>query len=169
LPIICRGLTRLFGRVLCVNALHHFQNRAAVFAECARVLRPGGAFLTIGLDPHTGTDTWWIYDYFPAALLADRSRYPATATIRADLFAVGFAEVTTRVAQHLPAAMPFDEAVSKGVANRSSTSQLMVISDEDFAAGQARLMAERPQLQADLRLYATTAWKAGDLPSGADA
>lgn len=41
-----------FDRVLCVNALHHFQHHRRVFAECARELRAGGAFLTIGLEPH---------------------------------------------------------------------------------------------------------------------
>jgi ubiquinone/menaquinone biosynthesis C-methylase UbiE len=148
-----------FDRVLCVNALHHFRNHPAVFAECARVLRPGGAFLTIGLDPHAGTDTWWIYEYFPAALVADRLRYPATATIRASLIAAGFQEPTTRIAQHIPAAVPFDEALAKGLVDRSSTSQLMVITDEEFATGNARLMARRPCLEADLRLYATTARK----------
>jgi ubiquinone/menaquinone biosynthesis C-methylase UbiE len=148
-----------FDRVLCVNALHHFQNHPAVFAECARVLRPGGAFMTIGLDPHAGADTWWIYEYFPAALVADRRRYPATATIRASLTAAGFHEPTTRVAQHIPAAVPFDEALAKGLVDRSSTSQLMVITDEEFTAGHARLLAERPRLEAELHLYATTARK----------
>jgi ubiquinone/menaquinone biosynthesis C-methylase UbiE len=148
-----------FDAAFCVNALHHFDDHAAAFAEFARVLRPGGSFMTIGLDPHTGTDAWWIYDYFPAALLADRKRYPATATIRTGLSTAGFHEATTRVAQHIPAAIPFDEAVAKGIVNRASTSQLMVISDEDFAAGQAQLAAARPTLHADLRLYATTARK----------
>ena len=148
-----------FDRVLCVNALHHFQNHPAVFAECARVLRPGGAFLTIGLDPHAGTDAWWIYEYFPAALVADRRRYPAAATIRAGLTAAGFHEPTTCVAEHIPAAVPFDEALAKGLVDRSSTSQLMVITDEEFAAGHTRLMAQRPYLEADLHLYATAARK----------
>jgi hypothetical protein len=35
----------------------------------------------------------------------------------------------------------------------------MVITDEEFATGNARLMARRPCLEADLRLYATTARK----------
>jgi ubiquinone/menaquinone biosynthesis C-methylase UbiE len=42
----------VFDRVFCINALHHFADPAAVFRECARVLAPTGAFMTIGLDPH---------------------------------------------------------------------------------------------------------------------
>jgi ubiquinone/menaquinone biosynthesis C-methylase UbiE len=147
-----------FDRVFCINALHHFPNRKTFFAECARVLRPGGGFLTIGLDPHQGMDRWWIYDYFPTALSADHVRYSAGAAIRDNLATAGFREATTVIAQHLPVAMSFDEAQSKGIVDRSSASQLMVITDEEYATGRARLMSERPVLRADLRLYATTAW-----------
>jgi hypothetical protein len=35
---------------------------------------------------------------------------------------------------------------------------LMVISDDDYEAGIARLLIEQPVLRADLRLYATSAW-----------
>lgn len=148
-----------FDRVFCVNALHHFPNPHSAIAECGRVLRPGGAFLTIGLDPHTSTDSWWVYDYFPAARAADRDRYPSAAVIRAALARAGFEDVTTRVAQHLTLSMSFETAVANGTVNRSSTSQLMVIPDADFSSGHARLMAERPLLHADLRLYATTGRK----------
>jgi hypothetical protein len=48
--------------------------------------------------------------------------------------------------------------MNRGRIDRRSTSQLMVISDEDYAAGMRRMVAEQPVLRADLRLYATTAW-----------
>ena len=73
-----------FDRVFCVNALHHFFDARAFVTECRRVLRAGGGLLTIGLDPHTGLDRWWVYDFFPAALEADRQRYASTASIRAN-------------------------------------------------------------------------------------
>jgi SAM-dependent methyltransferase len=145
-------------RILCVNALHHFPDRRATLAECRRVLRSGGGVLTAGLDPHTGADEWWVYDYFPAARHADRLRYASTATIRAELVDAGFRRASTEVAQHLPVALPFDAAWEQGLVHRQSTSQLMVISDAEYGAGVDRLRAERPVLRADLRIYATTAW-----------
>lgn len=144
-----------FQRVFCVNALHHFPNRSAVYRECARVLQPGGAFLTVGLDPHAGADQWWIYDYFPGALAADRERYPSGDSIRANLTAAGFERVETIVAQHISASLTFDDAEAKGFLDRQSTSQLLVIDDVEWGAGLARLRQERPTLAADLRLYAT--------------
>lgn len=146
-----------FDRVLCVNALHHFPDPATFLVECRRVLRPGGAFLTIGLDPHAGLDSWWIYEYFPGALVADRRRYLATPRLREMLAAAGFSTPRTEIVQHLPAERAFDVAVERGHLERHSTSQLMVISDAEYAAGIHRLHEERPTLRADLRLYATVA------------
>ena len=148
-------------RIFCVNALHHFVDPSRFIDECKRVLRPGGGFLTIGLDPHTGTDRWWIYDYFPEALQADRQRYPATALIRDLLSDAGFTDIATTVAQHVPAAVPYEQALESGILDRRSTSQLMVISDEIFDTGMDRLRSQRPTLEADLRLFATVGWRDG--------
>ena len=147
-----------FDRVFCVNALHHFPDQAACIFECRRVLRSGGGLLAIGLDPHTGADRWWVYDFFPAALEADRRRYASTATIRDWFSTAGFREPVTEVAQHLSSEISFEVAQRDGRVDRRSTSQLMVISDEDYAAGMRRMVTEQPVLRADLRLHATTAW-----------
>jgi ubiquinone/menaquinone biosynthesis C-methylase UbiE len=153
-----------FDRVFSVNALHHFFDARAFIGECRRVLCAGGGLLTIGLDPHTGVDRWWVYDFFPAALEADRQRYASTPSIRAWLEAAGFRECATEMVQHLPAAMTFENARERGFVDRNSTSQLMVISDDDYDAGMKRLLAERPVLRADLRIYATSAWDRGLTP-----
>jgi SAM-dependent methyltransferase len=144
-----------FDRAFCVNALHHFGDPLAVYRECTRVLRRSGSFMTIGLDPHTNRDEWWIYDYFPTALEADRRRYPSTETIRSDLASVGFVRVETTVAQRISAVLAFEDAEAQGFLDRRSTSQLLLISDEQWAAGLEQLRRERPTLRADLRLYAT--------------
>ena len=53
---------RCVDRVFFINALHHVRDLVATLAGCRRVLRPGGGFLSIGLDPHSGADRWWVYD-----------------------------------------------------------------------------------------------------------
>ena len=146
-----------FDRAFCVNALHHFTDPAAFMHECHRVLRPHGRFLTIGLDPHTDEDQWWIYDFFPSARAADCERYLSTNAIREMLLTAGFVSVRSQVVQHLPASRPYELARSQGLLDRRSTSQLMVISDAEFAEGIRRLERERPMLRADLRLYGTFA------------
>jgi ubiquinone/menaquinone biosynthesis C-methylase UbiE len=146
-----------FDRLFCINAMHHFSDADAFMTEARRVLRPDGALLIIGLDPHIGLDQWWLYDYFPAALKADRARYLATATIRRRLEAIGF-EPATELAQHICSATPFAVAIERGLIDRCATSQLMVISSREYEDGLHRLKAEQPILRADLRLYATVGW-----------
>lgn len=146
-----------FDRALCVNALHHFPSQPLFIHECRRVLRPGGAFLTIGLDPHTGDDQWWIYDYFPHALELDCRRYASTERIREMLVDAGFSSPVTEIVQHLPAERTYEQAQTSGLLDRHSTSQLMVITDAEYDAGLRRLARERPVLRADLRLFGTYA------------
>ena len=145
-------------RVFTINAMHHFHDKAAYTSEVRRVLRPGGAVMIAGLDPHSGLDQWWVYDYFPSALPADLSRYPSAESIRALLDANGFVGVVTTVAQHIPAAVPFERAVETGIVDRRATSQLMVISDDEFEAGMDRMRREQPIVRSDLRLFATVGW-----------
>lgn len=152
-----------FDRLVCINALHHFSDRDAFFAEARRVLRDNGALLTIGLDPHAGRDTWWIYQYFPETVAIDLERYPAVKTIRAEMARAGFAWAESYEIQTFEHVMPMSRAFERGLVARSFSSQLAVLSDEEFAAGVARLEAAlaagasegfEPQLVSELHLYA---------------
>jgi ubiquinone/menaquinone biosynthesis C-methylase UbiE len=151
-------------RLFCVNALHHFSDKAAFITDARRVLRSGGGLLTAGLDPHNGQDQWWIYDYFPAALAEDRKRYLPTERIRELMGVAGFSRWETRIIQHMPREMTVTEARSAGFLDRMATSQLMVIGDEEYEAGRKQIEASDSAsggtkiLRSDLRLYATIGW-----------
>jgi ubiquinone/menaquinone biosynthesis C-methylase UbiE len=149
-----------FDRIFCVNALHHFEDRAVFFEQARRLLRPGGALLTIGLDPHTGLDQWWIYDYFPSALALDRKRYPCTADVKQLLTRAGFDSCEVREIQRFSGGLDVADAARRGFLNRTGTSQLMVISEAEYDEGVKRIHAESEahpdrKLLVDLRLYAT--------------
>lgn len=151
----------VFDRIFCINAFHHFTDPKAFVTEAARTLRPGGALMTIGLDPHSGLDRWWIYDYFPRALDVDLKRYVPASTIREWMIGAGFGEVRTELAQHIQAEEPYERAVANGRLEKRSTSQLMILSEEEYEAGCSRLERDRPTLVADLRMYATYGLKEG--------
>jgi hypothetical protein len=124
------------------------------------VLVSGGRLLRIGLDPHAGRDRWWIYDYFPTALVEDRRRYLPTARIRELMQAAGFSACETLEVQHVPAQMTVSEAERRGFLDRTSTSQLMVISEAEYEAGMGRIRAAGAEaiLWSDLRVRGTTGW-----------
>ena len=155
-----------FDRVYCINALHHFSDRIRFFAEARRVLRRGGGLLTIGKDPHAERDGWWVYDYFPETLDIDRQRFARVRTLRGELAAAGFAWAESFECDRIESAISAQEALTTGVVDRAYTSQLTVLSDEEFEAGVARIRAAdanaggQLRLIADFCLFATIGWLA---------
>lgn len=161
--------SRSFDRIFCINAFHHFSDKATFVYEASRLLRPEGGLLTVGLDPHTGTDRWWIYDYFAETREIDMRRYPAAREIRALMEQAGLRDCVTQEVQHLPAEVTAQTAEEMGLFERSSTSQLAILQEDEYQRGLDRLRLdidaarERGQelmLKADLRLYATVGWAA---------
>jgi len=156
-----------FNRLFCINSLHHFADQERFGVEAGRLLDHGGGVLIVGLDPHNGRDRWWIFDYFPQVIEIDRKRYPSTGQIRDRLTAHGFTYCRTVVALHMPVRMPARAALESGRLGKSTTSQLSVLSDDEYRAGISRLVSDIEAAEAagktlsigaDLRLYATTGW-----------
>ena len=153
-----------FERVFCINALHHFEDKIRFLAEARRVLVPGGHMMTVGLDPHTGVDRWYIYEYFEPVLAIDKRRYPAASQIRDWMHALQFTGVRTSEVQHLPVRLPARAALEQGRLDKGGKSQLAVLTDEEYQRGVDRIRralesaearGESLHLSADLRLYAT--------------
>ena len=154
-----------FDRLFCVNALHHFRDKRTFLAEARRVLRRGGRLMTIGLDPHTGLDHWYIYEYFEPVLEMDRRRYPASSQIQEWMEAIGFVDCVTREVQHLPARLSARPAIEQGRLDKGATSQFSVLTAEQYQQGIDRIrraiesaegQGDSLYLTADLRLYATS-------------
>jgi len=156
-----------FDRIVCVNALHHFPDRDRFFAESRRLLRAGGGLFNVGLDPHADRDSWWIYRYFPETRGIDLERYPAVRTIRGQLARAGFSWTESYEIQVFEHSMPAREAFERGLVERSFSSQLAVLTGDEFAAGVSRIRdameaAERDgaelMLGSELHLFATIGW-----------
>ena len=156
-----------FDRLICINALHHFANKAAFLSEAHRVLRPSGGLMTVGLDPHTGLDKWWVYDYFPETVELDKGRYPSSGGIIKAMSQCGFIRCETSEAEHISATMPARVADAEGFLDRSFTSQLTILSKEEYHNGLNRLNKAIKEstgigngllLSTDLRLYAVVGW-----------
>ncbi len=156
-----------FDRIVCVNALHHFGDRPRFFCEARRLLPPGGGLITVGLDPHTGRDRWWVYEYFDGTREFDTGRFVDVTTLRNELARAGFSRIATEEVDRIQKQVSLAEALASGVLDRSFTSELTILSDDGYTRGLDRLReAEREgthsgvpfDLVTDLRLYATVGW-----------
>jgi SAM-dependent methyltransferase len=154
-------------RVFCVNALHHFADRGRFFAEARRVLKPGGGILTIGKDPYADRDAWWVYDYFEETRDIDRARFARVRTLRGELAHAGFAWAESFEADRIEAVYSAAEALAagaRGPLDRAFTSQLTVLTDEEYDRGLQKLRdadaasGHQLQLVSDFHLYATVGW-----------
>jgi ubiquinone/menaquinone biosynthesis C-methylase UbiE len=153
-----------FDRLFCINAFHHFGDKHAFLKEVRRVLKPNGSVMIVGLDPHTGLDRWYIYDYFEEVLDIDRRRYPSAASIRAWMEASGFERSVTTEAEHIMGNMEGFLAFEQGRLDKGFTSQLTVLTNAEYREGIARIRDDMRhaketgrvlRLIADLRLFAT--------------
>jgi cyclopropane fatty-acyl-phospholipid synthase-like methyltransferase len=156
-----------FDRLFCINAFHHFDDKPGFLGEARRVLRAGGAVMTIGLDPHVGVDRWYIYEYFEPVLEIDKRRSVSTQQIREWMREARFSNVRTHEVQHLSTHLAATTAFEEGRLDRDATSQLAILSDEQYQRGMNRIhraiesaeaSGETLYLSADLRLYATYGW-----------
>ena len=103
-------------------------------------------------------------------LRLDLKRYPPAGRIRDWLAAAGFVDIDTRVAPHIVAAMDAELALSQGRLDASTTSQLAILTNEEYERGisriRERIAAEKAagsslELRADLRLYTSYGRVAG--------
>lgn len=71
-----------FDAVLGILTLHHWKDRIRGLSECARVARFKVVLLTSDFDI---CEKFWLFDYFPELLRADRSIFPSRECIATTL------------------------------------------------------------------------------------
>jgi len=156
-----------FDRLFCINAFHHFADKIAFLSEARRVLRPSGGFMTVGLDPHTGLDKWYVYDYFPETVELDKERYLSSGEIVNAMNQCGFVGCEANEVQHIKVVMPARLADAEGFLDRGFTSQLTILSKDEYERGLGHLhkaikdaaaTGEDLLLNTDLRLYSVIGW-----------
>lgn len=128
----------IFDLVFCVNALHHFDQPQNFIAESYRVLRRGGALITINIDPHT-IETWYVYDYFDGTRKTDLKRFPKIGAVKTWMHETGFRKIEMRIADRIGSYKIGRDVLSDHFLQKHGTSQLALLSDEAYAEGIARI------------------------------
>lgn len=130
-----------FDLMFCVNAIHHFPELDLFMREARRLIRPGGSLAVIGMDPHHGRDRWCVYDYFPETRTIDLVRFPSTGAITDAMLRAGFDRVASGVACRFSETRRGRGVLEDPELQRRGCSQLALLTDEQYAAGIARIKA----------------------------
>jgi ubiquinone/menaquinone biosynthesis C-methylase UbiE len=123
--------------VLTCLSFHHVRDRAAGAAEIARVLKPGGRYLTYTPFSDRFPDIHW-HRFFPEAREVEKRMFPPLAEIEALFAAAGLHKVSLTRIQHStsPSLAEFRERLSL-----RAISTFEHMSEDDIQRGFARLDA----------------------------
>lgn len=157
-----------FDLLFCVHAVHHFQLPQEFLASASQVLRPGGVLAVIGMRPPASPGDWYLYQYFPGAFVLDIARYPAPEKLQGWMAEAGLAGARTQTVERIDRVLHGREVLSDPFLGKGATSQLALLSEEEYAAGLKRLEAAlesnpaavgAPQFSVHLRIDMVTAHK----------
>lgn len=126
----------VFARAL----VHHVADLAAVAAEAARLLRPGGTYLIQDRTPEdvaqSGSVTHprgWLFDVFPRLRDVENARRPDTPAVAAALASAGFGTLTATSLWEVRRHYADREAYLQEIGTRTGRSILHELSDHELA------------------------------------
>jgi hypothetical protein len=156
--------------VYCINAIHHSAQPDEFIRQARLVLRAGGALAVLGMDPRNHRDDWYVYDYFDGVYEKELRRFPAWAEVQAWMAQCGFERVELRLVDEMGRPKHGREVLQDPFLEKNATSQLILLSDQAYAAGLERIRSAVENAEATgetlifrntIRLQMLTGWSAG--------
>jgi ubiquinone/menaquinone biosynthesis C-methylase UbiE len=135
-----------------VDVIHHVGDRSAFFREAMRVLTQGGRICTATDSAEDIARRRPLSSHFPETVAVELARYPAIASLRAEMSAAGLVELEPG---HVELRYALDDIAR--YRNRAYSS-LHLISDDAHRAGIARLDAELAEGTVDALSLYTLVW-----------
>ena len=100
--------------------------------DCKSLLSRHGILAVICMNPHKGSDKWFIYDFFDGTLEKDLQRYPSAGDLETWLLRAGFGEITFQVGERLQNKIIGQEIFPLP---KDYTSQLSLLTDQQYETG----------------------------------
>jgi ubiquinone/menaquinone biosynthesis C-methylase UbiE len=137
LPFSCHSMDLIF----CVNAFHHFSDPKRFLQNARSLLRKSGRLAIFGLDPHEPEEKWYFYDYFPGLREIDLTRFVPHKEIISMMSEAGFHNTFSRPAERIQKTYFGEEVLGDPFLDRTSTSQLQLISEEAYMRGKEAIIS----------------------------
>jgi SAM-dependent methyltransferase len=128
-----------FDMVMSTDVIHHIGDRVAYFAEAVRVLRPGGGIVTVTDSPEDIQRRRPLSSHFPETVAVELRRYPAIELLVEEMRQAGFVDLRLEEVERR-----YDLVDLQPYRDRAFSS-LLLIDEDAFARGMARLAADLAQ------------------------
>ena len=127
---------KFFDFLFSINVIHLVTSTISYFHEAFRVLKPAGTICTVTDSEKIIRNRKPLSQYWPGTISVDIKRYPTITTLKKQMMAVGFADVTETNIQNtsqIEDITPYKE---------KAFSCLHLISQDEFLRGLARLQED---------------------------
>ncbi len=124
-----------FDYAFCVNAFHHFSDKPQVLNEAFRIIKPGGNFSIVCVDPRTPDDFWYLYDYFPERLSNDLNRFPSLTETFQMLKGAHFCDISITPIYLIKKELQNEEVFEDSFLQKGGSSQLSSLTTSEYEAG----------------------------------
>ena len=129
-----------FDLVFCVNAIHHFPDKALFLKECHRILSKNGIIAVFGVDPHVDKD-WYVYKYFNGVYENDLKRFLSNDQLKELLSQNRFTNINIKTIEVVSGKRIGAEVLSDPFLEKHSNSQLANLTDSEYQSGINKLKA----------------------------
>ena len=100
------------------------------------------------MGPHSGRDQRYVYHYFEGTYEADIARFPSWGTVLDWMVAGGFERIEWQVVESIRDSKVGWKGFQDPFLQKDSTSQLVLLSDDAYAAGLRRIEAALREAEA---------------------
>jgi SAM-dependent methyltransferase len=129
----------VFDLVFCINAPHHFGGLEPFIAEAHRLLKKNACLAIVGANVRGQRDKWIVYRYFDGVYEMDLKRFSAWEVIADHLSAQGFKNVNWQEVERDEYTCIGEEIWQDVFLKKANTSQLTLLSDQEYADGIRRI------------------------------
>lgn len=157
-----------FDYIIVVNAVHLFSDYKKFISDSYSLLKPGGVFCVVGLEPRESKNNWFIYKYFRNTFETDLKRYPSFSELKSEMNNAGFERIEVGFVHRVETFLNGENILSDHFTQKNGGSQLALLSDEEYNKGvakikndikKANLNAEEILFETKLNFYAITGSK----------